>query len=295
MTAGATPARPLHAALWMLGAVVAFSSMAVAGRALTPELSTFEIMFFRSLIGIVLVLAVGGALGRLHEVSTRHLGIHALRNLSHFAGQNLWFYALAFIPLSQLFALEFTTPIWVLVLAAFILGERLTRFRVAMAALGFLGVLIVARPGVAEVNIGTITAALAAIGFAGSIVLTKRLTRDVSTTCILFWLAVMQAVFGLITTLWDGQITWPSAQAWPWLVVVGCAGLAAHLCLTTALSIAPAAVVVPVDFIRLPVIAVIGLLLYNEPLDPFVFWGAALIFLANYLNILRETRTATVS
>ncbi len=284
----------VRAAIWMLGAVVAFSSMAIAGRALTPEHSTFEIMFYRSLIGIVLVLVIGGALGRLGEVSTRHFGLHAIRNLSHFTGQNLWFFALGYIPLSQLFALEFTTPIWVLLLAALFLGEHLTRFRIAMALLGFVGVLIVARPGVAEVNIGTITAALAAIGFAGSIVTTKRLTRDVSTTCILFWLTVMQAVFGLITTAWDGQITFPSAQSRPWLVLVGCAGLAAHLCLTTALKFAPATVVVPLDFARLPVIAVIGFLFYSEPFDAFVFLGAAVIFLANYLNILRETRRTTV-
>ncbi|MEM9262604.1 MAG: DMT family transporter [Pseudomonadota bacterium] len=180
--------QPLKAALWMIGAIIAFSSLAVSGRALADELSTFEILFYRSLIGFVMVIAVGAAMGRLHEINSDRLGTHVARNICHFAGQNLWLYALAFIPLSQLFALEFTSPLWVTLFAPFLLGERLTSFRLLTLALGFVGVLIVARPGILEVNIGTLTAALSAIGFAGSIVLTKRLTRTASTLCILFWL-----------------------------------------------------------------------------------------------------------
>jgi len=282
--------QPFKAALWMIGAIIAFSSLAVSGRALADELSTFEILFYRSLIGFVMVIAVGAAMGRLHEISTDHMGTHFVRNFCHFAGQNLWLYALAFIPLSQLFALEFTSPLWVTLFAPFLLGERLTAFRLMTLALGFVGVMIVARPGILEVNIGTLTAAMSAIAFAGSIVLTKRLTRTTSTLCILFWLTVIQSGFGLITTGWDFEIAWPSLAAWPWVVLVAVGGLSAHLCLTVALSLAPASIVVPMDFVRLPAIAVVGLLFYNEALDIFVFIGAAIIFAANYLNILRDTR-----
>lgn len=282
--------QPLKAALWMIGAIIAFSSLAVSGRALADELSTFEILFYRSLIGFVMVIAVGAAMGRLHEINSDRLGTHVARNICHFAGQNLWLYALAFIPLSQLFALEFTSPLWVTLFAPFLLGERLTSFRLMTLALGFVGVMIVARPGILEVNIGTLTAALSAIAFAGSIVLTKRLTRTASTLCILFWLTVIQSGLGLIATGWDFEIAWPSLAAWPWVAMVAVGGLSAHLCLTVALSLAPASVVVPMDFIRLPAIAVVGLLFYNEALDIFVFIGAAVIFAANYLNILRDTR-----
>jgi len=297
MTAqSASPAPPvpvLRAGLWMSGAIVSFCAMAVAGRSLASELDTFEMMLYRSLIGIVLVLAVGGLLGRLGEVTTRNLGLHLVRNAFHFTGQNLWFFSLTFIPLAQVFALEFTSPLWVTLLAPLILGERLTRTRAIAAALGFAGILIVARPGFTEVNIGVIAAAASAIGFAGNILFTKRLTRSATITCILFWLTVMQAAMGLVTAGWDGDIAWPSAAAWPWLAVIGCAGLLAHLCLTNALAVAPAAVVVPFDFIRLPVIAVIGMALYGEALDIFVFLGAAVIFAANYLNIWTESRRAT--
>ena len=95
----------------------------------------------------------------------------------------------------------------------------------------------------------------------------------------------MQAVFGLICAGYDGDIALPSLQTLPWVVLIGCAGLLAHFCLTKALSIAPASVVMPIDFVRLPVIAIVGMLLYAEPLDALVFVGAAFIFAANYLNI----------
>jgi drug/metabolite transporter (DMT)-like permease len=289
----APPVPVLRAGLWMSGAIVAFCSMAVAGRSLAAELDTFEMMLYRSLIGIVLVVGVGGLLGRLGEITTRSLGLQAVRNVFHFTGQNLWFFSLTFIPLAQVFALEFTSPLWVTLLAPLILGERLTRTRAIAAAVGFAGILIVARPGFTEMNIGVLAAAASAIGFAGNVLFTKKLTRTVTITCILFWLTIMQAAMGLVTAGWDGDIAWPSAAAWPWLGVIGVAGLVAHLCLTNALAVAPATVVVPFDFVRLPVIAVVGMALYGETLDPWVFVGAAVIFAANYLNIWTESRRVT--
>lgn len=293
MTAAAQPRVGL-AALWMTGAIVSFSAMAVAGRAVSFELDTFEIMMYRSFIGVVLVLAIGGALGRLGEVSTRNLHLHGIRNLCHFTGQNLWFYAITAIPLAQVFALEFTSPLWVTLLAPLILGERLTQMRAIAALMGFVGILIVARPGSAELSPGLIAAAASALGFAGSILFTKMLTRTETITCILFWLTVMQAAFGIVAAGHDGDIALPSAGSIPWLVLIGCAGLVAHLCLTNALSVAPATVVVPLDFVRLPAIAVVGMALYGEALDLYVFLGAAVIFAANYLNILTESRSVTV-
>lgn len=280
----------IRAALWMGGAIVSFSTMAVAGRAVSLDHDTFELMLYRSLIGIVLVVAFGRAAGTLGEISTKKLGLHLVRNLSHFTGQNLWFYALTLIPLAQLFALEFTSPIWVMFLAAMFLGERITRVRFATAGLGFVGVYIVARPQIGHIDMGIILAALAAIGFAGSAIATKILSKDQSITCILFWLTFMQAVFGLVTAGADLSIRLPSVSSSPWIAVVAVCGLGAHFCLTKALTIAPASVVMPVDFLRLPIIAIIGVVLYSEPLDVWVIAGGALIFLANFINIRSETR-----
>lgn len=283
--------RPLLAALWMTGAIFAFSSMAIGGRAVAIELDTFELMMFRSFIGLFIMTMIGVLTGRLGQIRTGRIGLHVLRNISHFAGQNLWFFALSLIPLAQLFALEFTSPIWVLLFAILFLGERLTRMRVIAVALGFAGALLVAQPGGDANPLGLATAALAAIGFAGSIVATKMLTRTESVFTILFWLTAIQSVLGIIFTGWDGDIAWPSLAIWPWVVMVGLAGLIAHTCLTNALSVAPATIVVPMDFLRLPAISVVGVLFYDEPLSAAVYVGAILIFTGNYLNIWSEQRS----
>lgn len=288
----AAPAvRPLAAALWMAGSVFGFSAIAVAGRELGSVLDTFEIMLYRSLIGIVVVLGAAIASGRTAEITARHFGWHLLRNSVHFAGQNLWLYALTLIPLAQLFALEFSYPIMVALSAPLFLGERMTPVRVLAAAVGFVGILIVARPfGAGGLSVGLAAALLCALGFAGSAIVTKRLTRVVSITCILFWLAVMQSALGLICAAYDGAVALPPRAALPWVAVMGLGGLGAHFCLTKALSLAPASVVTPIDFLRLPLIALVGALFYAESLDLWVLAGGAVILAANWTNIAAENR-----
>ena len=280
----------LVAALWMSGSIASFSAMAVAGREVASTLDTFEIMMYRSAVGVLIVCALAALTGAWRQITTAALGTHVLRNIAHFTGQNLWFYAVTVIPLAQVFALEFTSPIWVIVLSPLILGERLTPVPALAALMGFAGILIVARPDMGSINAGVITAASAAIFFALTIMFTKRLTRTQSITQILFWLTAMQLVMGVAMAGYDGDIALPDAAALPWVMLIGLAGLLAHYCLTNALSIAPATVVVPIDFIRLPTIAVIGMLVYGEAVDIWVFVGALVIFGGNYMNIWVETR-----
>lgn len=282
----AVAAVPLgRVALWMAGAITGFTVMAVAGRAVAPFHDTFEIMTWRSLFGLILVLAGAALTGHLGQIRARNLPLHALRNISHFAGQNLWFAALPLIPLAQVFALEFTYPILVALAAPLLLGEVFQRRRLIAAGLGFAGVLIVARPWEAGgINLGTGLVLAAAFGFAGSALATKRLTARAPLVEILFWITAMQLVFGLAATLADGTMRLPTVQSLPWLFVIGCAGLGGHLCMTRALSLAPASVVVPIDFLRLPVSAVVGALLYHEALAPAVLIGGAVILAANWIN-----------
>jgi len=280
----------LKAALWMLGAIASFSAMAVAGRAVSHALDTFEIMTYRSLVGIVVLWVILTLNGQWRQVTRRSLGTHVIRNAAHFTGQNLWFYAVTAIPLAQVFALEFTSPIWVVLLSPLILGEPLTRLRLMSVLAGFMGILIVSRPSPDTISPGLIAAASSAVFFALSVMYTRLLTRTETVLCIMFWLTLMQAVFGIIFSAWDGDMVAPSAQTLPWLVLIGFAGLLAHYCLTSALAIAPATVVVPIDFVRLPTIAIVGMLLYGEALDAWVFVGAAVIFAANYANIWYANR-----
>lgn len=277
----------------MVGAILGFSSMAVAGRNLTGNLTTFEIMTWRSAIAFVTIVCVALWSGRTREIHTRALGLHLGRNVAHFAGQNLWLFALSLIPLSQLFALEFSTPIIVAIGASLFLRERLPPNRIIAALAGFIGILIVARPfGGDGFAPGLIAALLCAFGFAGSILFTKRLTQTgyVSVLNILFWLSTMQFVLGVICGLADGQLGMPTFADWPWVVVIALAGLGAHFSLSTALSLAPASIVSPMDFLRLPLIAVIGAIFYGESIEWTVFLGAAIIFGANYFNIVSESR-----
>jgi drug/metabolite transporter (DMT)-like permease len=272
----------------MIGAIFSFTSMAVAGRAISGQLDTFEIMFYRSIMGFLIVIVVAKSIGTLGEIDLKYFRLHLLRNIFHFIGQNLWFFALPLIPLAQLFALEFTSPIWVLLLAPLILGESLTLRKLAIAALGFIGVLIVAQPEIGAVNIGILAAGSAAIGFAGAAILTRKLTAQNSLTKILFFLTGLQILFGLLCAGYDGDIALPDLATAPWLIVIGAAGLAAHFCMTKSLSLAPASLVMPVDFARLPLIAVIGVVFYDESLDLYLVLGAILILVANYLNLKRQ-------
>ena len=284
----------IRAALWMGGTVFAFSAMAISGRIVMQELDTFELMMYRSLTGVVVMITYVIWSYRRSELSLRFFPQQFVRNLFHFSGQNLWFAALALIPLAQVFAIEFTSPIWVLLLSPLVLNEALTRGRILTAIAGFIGILIVTRPSFESLSIGEVFAASAAICFAMTNLLTRRLTRHETITSILVYLTVMQLFFGLAIAGFDGEIAIPNLRTAPVVIFIGLMGLMAHLCLTQALSLAPAASIMPIDFARLPIIAILGYLFYNESVDVFVLIGAVIIFGANYFNVVRESRADEV-
>lgn len=275
------------AVLWMTGALASFMAMALAGRELASELGTFGILFFRSIIGFAVVAVLLQRAGWRH-VRTERLTGHLLRNMAHLGGQYGWFLGIALIPLAEVFAIEFTTPIWTAILAALFLGERLTLLRLVAIALGFAGVLVILRPGIEIIDLGAVAVLGAALGYAVAYVSTKSLARTEMPLTILFYMTVLQLPLTFVAALSEWH--WPSAAMWPWLVVVGVAGLTAHYCLTQALKLADATIVVPLDFLRLPLIAVIGYFAYAEPLDPFTLLGAALVLAANYINTTTGTR-----
>ena len=291
--AAGRPDRPALAALWMIGAIVSFSAMAVAGRELSAELDTFEIMAYRSAIGFPIVAFFLLRLEGWRGAATTQVGLHAARNVVHFAAQNAWFYGVAAIPLSQLVALEFTNPIWVALLAPLMLGEALTKLKLLAALLGFSGVLVIAQPGVAPLEWGHAAGLGAAIGFALNNILTKRLTLKDSLLCVLFWMTFSQMVMGFALAA-PGGFTLVSQAMVPWVALVGLCGLTAHFSLTRALMLAPASIVAPMEFARLPVIAVVGMLLYGEPLEIAVLLGAVLILAGNTANILGGRRKAAI-
>jgi drug/metabolite transporter (DMT)-like permease len=275
---------------WMLGAMISFTLMAVSGRELFSSLDTFEIMLYRSLAGILLVLSFGKYFKTLHQIRVENLSLHFIRNISHFGGQNFWFYAIALIPFSQLFAFEFSTPLFIVFLAPIFLGELLTKEKLIAAAIGFLGIMLVARPDLNTISWALIAAFLLPVCFAATAIATKLLTRKFSLTCILFWLVIMQTVFSLICAGYDFNIRIPAQTDLPFLLIVSVTGLTAHLCMTKAFSLAPVSVVMPIDFVRLPLISMVGFLFYNEVLTWYIILGSALVFVGNYVNIKAEER-----
>lgn len=280
-----------RAALWMSGALLSFLAMAVGAREAAAELNTFQILFFRSLIGLI-VLSVLLQQRGWHRITTGRFSLHLVRNISHFAGQYGWFYGIAFIPLAEVFAIEFTTPVWTALIAALLLGERLTRSRVAAICLGLAGVLLIVRPGTGLMHPAALAVLLGAISFGLAHTLTRKLTRTDAPLAILFYMAAIQLPFGLVPTLF----TWttPSPAVWPWVLVVGLTALSAHYCMTRALTIADTAVVVPMDFLRLPLVAAVGATLYGEHLEWSLIAGAALILTGNLLSLRAERRRAPI-
>lgn len=279
---------PIRAAFWMAGVVVSFTVMAVAGREASVELDPFELLMYRSIIGIVIIVGICLYGRTLSQIRVDRFGLHLARNLFHYLGTVLWVFAIFTIPLAQVFAFEFSTPLWTAVLAPIFLGERMTWMRRVAVAAGFIGILIVARPGISQVSPGVVAAILCAVGFAVSAITTRKLVGFASVTCILFWMVVIQSILGIAMAGFDGDIAYPTARTAVPVLLVALTGLSAHYCLTSALRCAPAVIVMPLDFARLPIIAVVGMLLYDESLDLFIFVGAAIIVCANYLNIRNE-------
>jgi drug/metabolite transporter (DMT)-like permease len=279
----------LLAALWMAGTLVTISLLAVAGRETMRALPTMDVIFYRSWMSLPVVVLIVILTGRsLSSLATQKPGLHAWRNAAHFAGQFTWFWAITQIPLAEVFALEFTTPLWVALLAPLILRERMTLPRLAAVVLGFIGALIVIRPTGVAIGWGTASALACAVGYAFSYIAMKQLTRTEAPLTILFWLCVCQGIYATVLTL--GHLTWPDPTTWGWLVVVSLAGLAAHYCIARAFALADATIVTPMDYLRVPLIALVGWLVYAEVLDPLVLIGGAVIAAANIVNLVAERR-----
>lgn len=267
----------------MAGWLTLMLIVAVAGRETTRELNVFQIMELRSLIGFVMLYPLIRMNGGFAAMKTARPLQHIGRNLVHYGAQLGWFYALTLIPLAQVVSIEFTMPIWTAILAAGFLGERMTVWKNCAIALGLVGVMVIVRPATGEINPGQLIALGAAVGFGVSIAMVKSLTRTESTLAILFWMLVVQSAAGFFPAIhvWRS----PSLYLWCWIVVIAFCGTFSHYCMARAMLYADATVVVPMDFLRVPLTAVAGWLIYGERLDVYTVLGATLILTGNLLNL----------
>jgi len=287
MSHGRTPEPSIFkAAAWMTGTLMSFTFMAIAVRELhAAEIHTFEILAMRSIIGLIIVTCVVWHFG-WHLIRTYQPKLQVGRNIVHFGGQSTWIYGLSLLPLAEVFAIEFTIPIWVALLAVIFLGERMTRGRFIAIGAGFLGILVILQPGIEIIQLGTFVVLGSAMCFGTSITCTKKLVSTDSPLAVLFYMCLIQLPMGLIPALF----VWVTPQGiqWLYLVIIGMMGLSAHYCEAHAFRYADATVVIPLQFLRLPLIVIVGYLLYEESLELAVLLGAILIFSGNYYNIRLE-------
>ncbi|WOH69585.1 DMT family transporter [Bradyrhizobium sp. BWA-3-5] len=286
-----TPSKPL-AALWMAGWLTLMLVIAIAGREAAREINVFQLMEMRSIIGFLMLYPLIRANGGLAAMRTTRLPQHVGRNIIHYGAQLGWFFALTLIPIGQVVAIEFTMPIWTALLAATFLGERMTIWKITAIALGLIGVVVIVRPATSEVDPGQLIALAAAVGFGISVAMVKSLTRTDQPVAIMFWMLVVQSAAGLFPALYVWQ--WPAAHLWFWVVVIAFCGTFSHYCMARAMLHADATVVIPMDFLRVPLSAAAGWLIYSERLDLLTVIGAALILTGNLLNLKPNVSPAGV-
>lgn len=274
------------AVVWMLGALSSFCLMALGARELSGEISIFQTLFFRSVIGLLFIGLV--VLLSRQEISfrTHKLTLHTFRNLFHFAGQYGWFVGIGLLPLAEVFALEFTVPIWTLIIAVMFLGEKLTNRKLIAVLLGMSGVLVIVQPGYSIVDSASLIVLAAAVFFAISHTSTKSLSSTDSAFSILFYMCLIQLPIGFMLSA--GDWLWPTVTQWLWLVVVGITALSAHYCMAKAMQHAEVTTVVTLDFVRLPLITLVGVLLYAEAFDVSLILGGGLMLVGNLVSISRR-------
>ena len=277
----------------MVGTLLSFSAMAVSIRELAKGgLSIFEILAIRSGLSLVVLLALLVVRPELRRYALpRRISLNLLRNTVHYASQYSWALSLTMLPLAMVFALEFTMPAWTALLAVWLLHERMTPSRAGVVILGLIGVLVILRPGIASFNLAASLVLLAAFGYAITMITTKKLTMTETTFGIVFWMAAIQLPLSLIGS--DPAVFLHLG----WLNVlptlgVGIAGLTSHYCLSNAFRAGDATLVVPLDFMRIPLIAVVGWAFYGEKLDIFVLLGALIIVTGVLWNLRSETARA---
>jgi len=277
----------------MVGALSSFSAMAVSIRELSrANLSIFEILAIRSGVALLVLLVLLALRPELRPYALpRRMKLNLLRNTVHYASQFAWALSITMLPLAMVFALEFTMPGWTALLAVWLLGERLTPSRIGVVVFGLIGVLVILRPGVAGFNPAALLVLAAAFGYAITMIATKKLTMTETTFGIVFWMAVIQFPLSLLGSDPHVLLHLEARHILP-AIGVGTAGLTSHYCLSNAFRAGDATLVVPLDFMRIPLIAVVGWAVYGERLDVFVLIGALIIVVGVLWNLRAEAARA---
>ena len=244
-------------------------------RHVSATLHPFEIALFRNLFALVVVLPWFYRYG-IAPLRTERFGLHVLRALFNIVAMLAFFYAVSVAPLSEVTALGFSSPIFATVLAALLLGETVIARRWAAIAIGFLGALIILRPGFAAVGSGQMLALFSALAWSCALMVIKTLGRTDSSATIITYMGLLMVPLSLGPALYVWQ--WPAGHEWIWLISIGVLGGLGQFCVTEALRQADTAVVMPIDFFKLIWVTLIAYLAFGEQVDLFTWIGGAAIF-----------------
>ena len=274
---------------WMVLSTILFALVTAIVRHLGSDIPAVQAAFIRYVIGLVMILPLMRPLLR-QRPRGQALALHGLRGLVHGVAVMLWFYAMARVPVAEVTAIGYTAPIYITIGAVLFFGERLRAHRLAAVIIGFLGTLVILRPGLAEITHGHWAQLIAAPLFAGSFLIAKQLTKTESPTVIVGLLSL-----GCTLTLLPGAIAvWqpPTLSEVAWLGLTALLATIGHYTQTFAFRAAPLTVTQPAGYLQLVWAAALGVLLFAEPLDPFVLLGAAIVVGAITYSSHREAFAA---
>jgi len=279
----------LRAAWLMLASTFVFGAMAVMIKLASVHLHTFEVAFFRNFFGLVATLPLlarhGAMLLRTPRLG-RYLFRCAIGLVSMFAG----FWAIGHLPMAQAIALSYSSPLFVTIFAALLLHETVRARRWTAVGLGFLGVIVLLRPGADSFNAFSLIAVGAAV-FNGLVsIQIKELTRTEPADRIVFWTTLLWVPMSLLPALFVW--VWPHGMAWLWIVLAGLLGTSGHMLWTRALKLGEVTALTPISFMQLPLVAVAGYLWFGESLDRYTIVGASIIVGSNLYITHREHRAA---
>ena len=276
--------------LWMSAASFSFACVYVVIRKLTEAVPILELVLFRAVLGMAFTAPwlFRSGLGGLR---TPRPGMYVWRTLVSYVGMICWFYALANIPVADATSLMFTLPLFGVLLAAMFLGERVGLDRWTATVVGFAGALIIIRPGFVDIGLAAGAALITAMSYAGAGVMTKSLVRTEHSNAVVFYYFALLAVvsIGPAIAVWETP-AWE--DVW-WILLFGALSVVAQQCLTRAYAAAPASVVIPFQFLKLPFVAVIAFLWFAEEPDPWTWLGALVIFASTYAIVRRDANATT--
>ncbi len=274
-----------RAALLMLGSTLLFALMAIVIRLASPSLHTFEIAFFRNFFGLLaaLPLLVRHGPGLLR---TEHLSRYFVRCLFGIGAMFASFWALGHLPLAQAVSLTYSSPLFVTIAAVIFLHEQVRARRWTAVVLGFIGVLVIVRPGTAGFTSGSLVAVLAAVLSGVVAIQIKQLSHTEPADRIVIYTTLFWVPMSLLPALTVWQ--WPHGLVWLWVIASGVLGTGGHMLWTRALKLGDVSALTPISFMQLPVVAVAGWLLFDEAVTHWTIVGAAIIFGANSYIAYRE-------